>query len=337
MRKFKIAFFEVTSEKEKEFLHTQFKNVEISFFAQPLSLHNVEKVRDYDIVAVFIDSQMNQDLLGKFTNLKLITTRSTGFDHIDVETCKKLNIAVCNVPHYGDNAVAEYTFALILDLSRKIHQSITDVKNGGFSFKGFTGFDLSSKTLGIVGMGNIGQHVARIAKGFEMNVIAHDSIQNKKLAKNLGFKYVTLEHLLENSDIITLHVPYNKNTHHLINSDNIRSVKHGAYLINTARGGIIETGALVGALSLGIIAGAGLDVLEEENFIKEELSLLHKENTQKIDYKVVMEDHMLMEHKNVIVTPHNAFNSKEALKNILGITALNIRSFIKRKPTNLVK
>ena len=336
MGKLKIAVFEVTSEKEKEYLTSHLKNSEVSFFTDPLSLHNVQKVHDFDVVVVFIDSQVNQDLLGKFTNLKLIATRSTGFDHIDTETCQKLNIAVCNVPHYGDNAVAEYTFALLLDLSRKIHQSVTDVKNGGFSFKGFTGFDLNGKTLGIVGMGNIGQHVARIAKGFEMKVIAYDPMQNKKLAKIFGFKYVTLEHLLGNSDIITLHVPYNKNTHHLINSDNIRSVKHGAYLINTARGGIIETDALLGALSLGIVAGAGLDVLEEENFIKEELQLLHKAGNSKVDYKTVLEDHMLMELNNVIVTPHNAFNSKEALENILEITVLNIQSFVKRKPINMV-
>ncbi len=233
--------------------------------------------------------------------------------------------------------MAEHAFALILNLSRKIDDSIERVKKDGFSVEGLTGFDLKGKTLGIVGMGHIGQHVARIANGFEMKVIAFDKFPNAAVAKTLGFTYVTLKNLLKNSDIITLHTPYNKNTHHLINSDNITSIKKGAYLINTSRGGIVETDALVKALADGTLAGAGLDVLEEENFMKEELSLLSKKSLPNTNLKIILEDHVLMEQENVIITPHNAFNSIEALRRISQTTVENILGFAEGKIINLVK
>ena len=198
------------------------------------------------------------------------------------------------------------------------------------------GFDLKGKTLGIVGTGHIGLHVARIANGFEMNVLAFDVAENKKLAKKLEFKYVSLEDLLKNSDIITLHVPYNKNTHHLINSQNINLIKKGAYLINTARGGIIETNALVKALDSGILTGAGLDVLEEECFIKEERQLLTKQFPETCNIKTMLQNHVLMQRENVIITPHNAFNSKEALERILATTVENIKGFAGGKAVNMV-
>lgn len=314
----------------------ELKNFEVSFFTEKLSLENTSMVQNVEIISVFIDSQVNKEILEKLPNLKMIATRSTGFDQIDLEYCKEKNIAVCNVPYYGENTVAEHTFALILDLSRKIHDSIEKVKKEGFAVGKFTGFDLKGKTLGIVGIGHIGQHVARIAQGFEMKVLANDVNQDKKLAKKLGFKYVSLEELLKNSNVITLHVPYNKNTHHLINSQNINLVKKGSYLINTARGGVIETAALVDALNKGILAGAGLDVLEEECFIKEESQLLSKEFPKKCDITILLQNHVLMERDNVIITPHNAFNSKEALERILETTVENIKSFVKGKPTNLV-
>ena len=267
----------------------------------------------------------------------MIATRSTGFDHLDLEVCKQRSITISNVPFYGENTVAEHTFALILDLSRKIHQSVARVKKGDFSLDGLRGFDLAQKTLGVVGMGHIGQHVARIAKGFEMNVLGFDVHQDKKLAKKLGFRYVLLEDLLKNSDIISLHAPYNEHTHHLLNADNMPLIKKGAYLVNTARGGLIETAALVEALHNGTLAGAGLDVMEGENIVKEEISLLSKLFSRKHNLDIVTQDHMLMKMDNVIVTPHNAFNSKEALERILQTSVFNIQSFIKRKPINIVK
>jgi D-lactate dehydrogenase len=266
----------------------------------------------------------------------MITTRSTGFDHIDLAGAKEKKIIVCNVPFYGENTVAEHTFALILALSRRLPESVDRAKKGDFSLDGLRGFDLKGKTLGIVGLGHIGQHVARIAKGFEMKVVAYDLKQDKKLAKEMGFNYASLEELLSKSDIITLHAPYNKTTHHLINSENINLIKKGAYLVNTARGALIQTEALLKSLSIGVLAGAGLDVLEEECFIKEEAQLLSKEFPKTCDLKTVLRNHILLQQKNVIATPHNAFNSNEALMRILDTTVLNIKSFIKNKPINKV-
>ena len=217
-----------------------------------------------------------------------------------------------------------------------MHESIERVKSEGFSVGGLRGFDLGGKTLGIVGMGSIGSHVARIANGFEMNVLAFDKKQDKRLAKKLGFAYASFGDVLKNSDIITLHVPYNQHTHHLINSGNIGLIKRGAYLINTARGGIVETTALVEALEKGILAGAGLDVLEEECVIKEESQLLSPEFYKTCDVKTMLQNHILMEKKNVIITPHNAFNSNEAMERILETTTKNIQSFIKNKSINTI-
>jgi D-lactate dehydrogenase len=178
--------------------------------------------------------------------------------------------------------------------------------------------------------------VARIANGFEMKVLGYDVHQDKKLAKKLGFTYTSFEDLLKNSDIVTLHVPYNKNTHHLLNAGNIATMKKGAYLINTSRGGVVETDALVQALNSGNLAGAGLDVLEEEDFLHEEAHLLSKDFSSAHNLKTVLEDHILMEKDNVIITPHNAFNTKEAIERILETTVENIQGFINNKPINLV-
>ena len=331
----KILFFE-TEDWEKNYLKNQLSGVDISFFDEKLSLDNIDLAKEAEIISVFTDSQITEEVLLKLPKLKMIATRSTGFDHINIEIAKKRKVAVCNIPTYGENTVAEHTFALILDLSRNIYKSVKRVKESGFQADGFRGFDLKGKTLGVVGLGHIGMHVARIAKGFDMNVLGFDVNQDKKLAKKLGFSYVSFEDLLKKSDIITLHVPYNKYTHHLINSANIHLIKKGAYIVNTARGGVVETSALVSALESGLLAGAGLDVLEGECDIKEESEILTKGFDAKCDMRTMLQNHILMERDNVIVTPHNAFNSKEAIQRILETTVLNIHSFIIRRPINLV-
>ena len=333
--KTKIVFFEV-EEWESNYLKERLKTAELSFFAEPLSKDNIGAASGRQIISPFIYSAISKEIISSLPDLKMIATRSTGFDHIDTEECKNKAITVCNVPFYGENTVAEHTFALILALSRRIYDSVDRARKGDFSLDGLRGFDLKDKTLGIVGLGHIGQHIARIAKGFQMNVLAYDLNKDQKLVGKLGFKYVSLEELLSESDIITLHAPYNKNTHHLINLQNINLVKRGAYLINTARGGLVETSALLEALSKGILAGAGLDVLEEECFIKEEAQLLSKEFPKQCDLKTILQNHILLQQKNVIITPHNAFNSKEALERILETTVLNIESFLKNKLINLV-
>lgn len=333
-----ISFLELEKWEEK-YLVEKFKGVKdlsLQFFSQPLNNVILGKIKNANILGVFIYSQIDKQVLDQLPDLKFIATMSTGFDHIDLKSCQTKGIKISNVPFYGENTVAEHTFALILALSRKLPDSIERTKKYDFSLDNLRGFDLKDKTLGIIGLGHIGEHVTRIAKGFEMKVIAYDPKQNLRLARKLGVKYVSLNHLLSHSDIITLHAPYNKSTHHLINKSNIKLIKKGAYLVNTARGGLVETQALITALRKNIIAGAGLDVLEEEFFIKEEKQLLSKEFQKECNLKTVLQNHLLIQDKRVIVTPHNAFNSKEALERILSTTVDNIKSYLKGRPINLV-
>lgn len=328
----KIAFFEVES-WEKEILKKEFKKHKLLFFKEDLDEKNVSKVSDVDILCVFIYSDVDKKILDKFKNLRAIATRSTGFDHIDMKTCKERGILVFNVPHYGENTVAEHTFALILALAKNILKSCDRTRKGNFSFEGLRGIDLMEKTIGIIGMGRIGSHVSKIANGFGMKVIAYNPRRHKNLEKKFKFKYVTLDFLLKNSDIITLHTPYNKETHHMINSKTFSKMKKGAYLINTARGGLVDTGDLIKALDSGILAGAGLDVLEEEELIGEKNRKLTKKEKESL-----IENHKLLKYGNVVITPHNAFNTKGALERILNTTVENIKSMIseKIKKENLV-
>jgi len=231
--------------------------------------------------------------------------------------------------------VAEHTFGLILALSRNIHRAHVRTSRGDFSLEGLMGFDLKGKTIGVIGAGRIGLHVVRMAKGFGMEVLAFDTRQDHFLAEVLGFGYVTLEELLARSDVISLHAPYNAATHHLIDRERLARIKRGAILINTARGGLIDTAALVWALDEGIVGGAGLDVLEGEDIIKEETQLLtSSQSTEKL--QLLLSNHILRNRENVVLTPHIGFNSREALLRILDSTVENILSFASGKPTNVV-
>ncbi|MBI3052339.1 hydroxyacid dehydrogenase [Candidatus Woesearchaeota archaeon] len=332
----KAAFFEV-EDWEREHISKNLKGFSPVFFSGKIDGASLRKVRDAEVLAVFIYSKVDKSVLDSLPKLKLIATMSTGFDHIDLEECRKRKIVVCNVPNYGENTVAEHTFALILALSRKIVESVDRTRKGDFSLEGLRGFDLKGKTIGIVGMGSIGQHVARMARGFEMDVLAFDLNRDSGLAKNLGFRYADMAKLLKNSDLVTLHCPYNKATHHLINKSNINSMKKGSILINTARGGLVETEALIGGLSSGQLAAAGLDVLEEECEIKEEKQLLSAGFAQTCDLRTVLQNHMLQRMGNVIITPHNAFNSREALLRILDTTVENVSGYARKKQVNVVK
>lgn len=339
MKQINIAFLELEKWEEK-YLQDKLgktKGLSLNFFSKPINNSIINKIKNTNILAIFIYSQINKENLDRLPNLKFIATMSTGFDHIDLKICQERNIKVSNVPFYGENTVAEHTFALILALSRKLSESFERSKQYDFTLDDLRGFDLKDKILGIVGLGHIGQHVARMAKGFEMKIIAFDPHPDKKLAQRLNVRYVPFDYLLKDSDIISLHAPYNKKTHHLINSDNIRLIKKGAYLINTARGGLVETQALITALDKKILAGAGIDVLEEEYFIKEEKELLAKPFQQKCDLKTILQGHLLIQDPRVLVTPHNAFNSVEALQRILDTTIDNIKAYIKDRPINLIK
>ncbi len=331
-----IGFFEIEP-WEKKFLKKAFPKDKLVFSTEKLTLKNVNKYKNLDSVSVFIYSKINPELLEKLPNLKLITTRSTGFNHIDLETCRKKKIIVCNVPVYGENTVAEHAFALILGLSRKIVGCVNRTKKGSFDLTGLRGFDLMGKTLGVVGCGNIGKHVIRMAKGFEMNVLAFDLFKDNKFAKKMEFKYVSMDKLLKNSDIITLHVPLNKHTLHLMDKKKFSKMKNGAYLVNTSRGEIVDTNALVNVLKSGKLAGAGLDVLEEECAMMEEKQLLSKHFKKTCNLKTVAQNHALLKMPNVLVTPHNAFNTHEALMRILETTIKNIKGFKSGRKICVVK
>lgn len=332
----KIAFFELEG-WEKKFIENQLKGNEVYFFNSKIDENFLPQQNDFEIISVFVDSRINEKVLNNLPNLKCIATRSTGFDHIDVLECQKRNIQVLYVPGYGDNTVAEFAFGLILNLTRKIYQAIDQIKETeNFDLKNLRGIDLKGKTIGIIGTGRIGKEMIKIANGFGMNILAYDLYPDNDFAAKMNYKYVSLEELLANSDIISIHCPYTSQTHHLINKENILKIKKGAYLINTARGAIVETDALILALEQKIIAGAGLDVLEEEGETKDELFALSSKYLKTQDLKTMLENHILMKMPNVLITPHNAFNSQEALQRILNTTLENILSFIKGELKNIV-
>jgi D-lactate dehydrogenase len=286
----RIAFFEV-KDWEEEYLKRQLNENLLEFSSEKLNPENLDQIKDLEAISVFIYSRIDEQVLTKLPNLKLITTRSTGFDHIDIEICKKMGITVCNVPSYGESTVAEHTFALILSISR--HLCATCPRLGhNFSMESLMGFDLKGKTMGVIGAGQIGLHVIRIAKGFGMNVLAYDTRPSKILSEVLGFEYASLNELLSGSDVITLHVPYNDHTHHLMDRDKFKIVKKGAILINTARGSIVDTEALIEALENKVLSGAGLDVIEGEELIKEEKQLLYDSKNIEVLANLI-KDHIL--------------------------------------------
>ncbi len=296
-----------------------------------------EILKEIEVISVFVSHPIKKEDLDNMPNLKLIATRSTGFDHVDVAEARQRNIEVVYVPAYGDNTVAEFAFALLLALARKIpeaHEQVTET--GSFSQTNFRGFDLKGKTIGVIGTGKIGTNSIRMAKGFGMNVIAYDPFPKDGLAEELGFRYVGFEELLGNSDIITIHALLNDSTRHMINEESIYHIKKGAVLINTARGGLVKTSALVKALEEGILSGAGLDVLEEEGYQADELKLLTQPHPELEALKITLSNHYLIDHPKVIITPHIAFDTDEAVKRILDTTAENISSFSKGEVVNKV-
>ncbi len=336
MKKISAAFFEL-EKWEQEYLKTRLpKSIAPLFFNRTLSQGALKKIHECDILSVFIYSEITEKVITALPSLKLIHTCSTGFNHIDIHAAQKRGIAVTHVPYYGENTVAEHSFALLLSLARKTHLSYAKTIRADFSIKSLRGFDLAQKTLGIIGMGHIGTHSARIAHGFAMNVRAYDPYPNQQLAKKYAFHYVTLAKLLKTSDVIFLHCPLNEKTHHLINKQNIKLIKKGAVLINTSRGQVVDTEALIQALDQGILKAAGLDVLESECIIVDEKQILHHKVPQGCDLKTVVENHLLLQYDNVLITPHNAFNTEEALSRILDTTVKTLASFTRGKLINRV-
>jgi D-lactate dehydrogenase len=301
----------------------------------------VEQLADEDIpegvtvFSPFIHSDCSADQLARMGELELIATRSTGFDHIGLGYCNENGIRVANVPTYGDHTVAEHAFGMLLALSRKIHRCYERTSSGDFSLEGLRGMDLAGKTFGCLGVGNIGAKAMRIAGGFGMQRIAYDVQPEAMLAGEYGFRYVDFDTLLAESDVLSIHVPLNEKTRHLIDAEALGKMKSSAILINTARGGVVDSAALVEALQDDQLAGAGLDVLEAEQVVSEEAQILSQSYDVDTLRKVVQQ-HRLLRMPNVIITPHNAFNSAEALRRIIETTIENIHGFLMDDPQNIV-
>ena len=343
-----IIYFVEAEPAEEDFLGLQLEEHDLRHADQ---LAEVEA--DAEILSTFINSKIDTEFLDAHPRLRLISTRSQAVDHIDLEVCRARGIHVSNVPHYGDTTVAEHTFALILATSRRLRELLLTPKNKHFSYETTRAFDLSGKTLGIVGMGRIGQRVAAIAEAFQMKVIASDVKEAVGAAEALHFEFVPHEELFTRSHIISLHMPLTPETYHIINRENLALCRRGVVIINTARGALVDTAALVEALDSGQVGGAGLDVLQDERVLRESASqiiagdivkhlrsdaLAHE--ARDADRLREVQDLMLSDavltRANVFFTPHVAFNSVEAVARLREVTVENIKAFAAGTPINVV-
>ena len=279
-------------------------------FDFPLNTKTIKDVKNKNearVITIKSSSRIDLFILRNFPNLKLLVTRTVGKDHINLVDCQKAKVVVANIPDYGAFSVAEHVFALLLTLTRKIIFLDKEIRNGRFASTGGKGFTLEGKTFGIIGAGRIGVESIKLAKAFKMKVLAYDMYPNELLAKKVGFSYTSLDHLLTKSDVISLNIPLTKETRYLIGEKEIRKMKRGLVLINTSRGAIIDTTALIG--SINKFRYIGLDVLEDENKFSEK--------------------HPLLNFKNVVITPHCAFFTDKSSRTIAKKTKEIILNFFK--------
>lgn len=334
-----IAIYDYTALDKKQLAkYFEDTNNHCEFIKDPISLKNIKS--EAEVISPFVSSNVTRDMIEKMPKLKLIACRSTGFNNIDLQAAADHGVKVVNVPSYGENTVAEYTFGLILVLSRKMREATRAVHMGDIDLTEMVGFDLKGKTIGILGTGHIGQQVARIAGGFGMNILAYDLYPNKEAAKEYGFTYVELDKLLHSSDIITLHMPYTGSNHHLVNAEFLNKVKPGVMLVNTSRGELLDNQALINALDSKKVGCAALDVLEGEQLLDahEEAVILRHPNSPQVNLlKFGAQVEVLKSYPNVLVSPHNAFNTVEAIDRINQTTAENVVAFQKGKLANEVK
>lgn len=310
------------------------QDIDIITTDEPLTACNAAKYADVDIACVFIRSEVDKSVIDRMHALRCIVTRSTGHDHIDKVTCGRRSITVSNVPSYGDPTIAEHAFGLILTISRCMREATARTRAMNFSFEGLRGFDLSGRTLGVLGTGAIGSSMIRIARGFGMRVMATDIEPDTDLARQLDFTYTPLENLLACSDIVSLHVPLSPATRNLISDASFDAMKDGVVLINTARGEVVDTAALLASLKSGKVAAAGLDVFADENLLRQ--PLIDGANLTDQQAETLRMNKELLSLDNVIATPHSAFNTREALDRINEITLGNILAFKDGSPANCV-
>jgi D-lactate dehydrogenase len=292
----------------------------LTFLEAHLTADTAELAAGSQAVCVFVNDNVGSDVLEIFSRLgvRLIALRCTGFNNVDLAAAQQLGIRIARVPEYSPYAVAEHAIALALSLNRKVHRAFNRVREGNFSLDGLLGFDLHGKTVGIVGTGKVGTAVARILNGFGCEVLANDPIQNDACL-NLGVRYVEWNELCERSHIITLHCPLVPLTRHLVNDEALRRMRPAALLINTSRGAVLDTRAVIAALKRKQLGGLAIDVYEEEaNLFFDDLS------DQIIDDDVFAR---LLTFPNVLITGHQAFFTSEALTSIAATTIQNLTSF----------
>ncbi len=322
MEKIQIAFFDTKPYDSDSFNRAKKEySYEFKFFKSHLTKDNAVLTKGFKAVCVFVNDTIDKEVIDILleNGVELIALRCAGYNNVDILHAYG-RIHVVRVPAYSPFAVAEHAAALILSLNRKIHKAYYRTRDSNFSIIGLEGFDLHGKTAGIIGAGKIGRVLINILRGFGMNLLVYDQFRDEKFAAEAGFEYADLNILLEKSDILSLHCPLTKDTHHLINEDSIRKMKDGVMLVNTSRGHLIDTKSLIGGLKSGKIGSAGLDVYEEEaSYFFEDFS-----------GSMVTDDLLarLLTFNNVIVTSHQAFLTNEALSNIASTTLGNISEFI---------
>ena len=322
----KIAFFDTRSYDKEAFTKENEKfGYEIDFFDFKLNEKTALTAKGFDAVCVFVNDVVNADVISILKNcgIKIILLRCAGFNNVDLAAAEKAGIQVVRVPAYSPHAVAEHGAALLLSLTRHIPQAYLRTKTVNFNIEGLTGRDLFGLTAGVFGTGKIGQCMADILKRFGMKVICYDPFPNEKWAKEKGFSYVDIDTIFKESDVLSFHCPLTDETYHIVNHDNMKKMKSDAVIINTGRGALIDTKALVHALKHKHIGGAALDVYEEESafFFKD------------CSAEIIADDVLarLLTFPNVLITGHQAFLTTTALSNIAEVTLNNFSSFLSGK------
>jgi len=314
----KITFFS-TQPYDRQFFdqYNDSFGFELEYFETFLNSSTVNLVGNAVAVCVFVNDKADAQVIEKLAEkgIKIIALRCAGFNNVDLEAARKAGIKVCRVPAYSPQAVAEHALAMILTLNRKTHKAYNRVREQNFSLNGLLGFDLHGKTIGVVGTGNIGKAFCSIMRGFDCKVLAFDIIANKEV-EAMGVEYAPLIEVLQHSDIISLHCPLNEQTRYLVNAETIAMMKKGVMLINTSRGGLIDTPAVIAALKNCHIGYLGIDVYEQEE------KLFFRDLSQDIIEDDTIQ--RLMSFPNVLVTAHQAFFTREALTQIALTTLRNI-------------
>ena len=322
----KIAIYSTHPFEKPHLLEANKERFKLLFINTALSVATAALSAGCCGIALFTSDDASAKVLEllKEQGIQFIAARSAGYDHIDIKKATELGINVANVPAYSPNAIAEHTVALMLALDRHLLLSDKKVKNNDFSIDELTGFNLQGKTVGIIGTGKIGAVVCKILNGFDCRLIAYDIKEDESLVTKYGLKYVTLEMLCRQSDIITLHTPLNEDTKYIIDAGSISMMKEGVMLINTSRGKLMNTSEVIKALHSGKIGYLGIDVYENEKGI-----FFHDHSQEGIKDEMLQ---TLIGPDNVLITSHHAFLTKEALKNIADTTVANIDYFVNEKP-----